>query len=124
VAAVIKAVRSSQLSAAASRSSCRMSGSATPYSSAATGIANNSVQVDLVGGREETRSDPVDFVGAIKWRGKSAFGRSDLAQLNAFRSSVSGTDADTRLIGVSRTGFSVAGLDVELTAEDILAAYA
>lgn len=85
---------------------------------------DNSVAVDLVGGREETRSDPVDFVGAIKWRGKSAFGRSDLAQLSAFRSSVSGTNADTRLIGVSRTGFSVAGLDVELTAEDILAAYA
>lgn len=85
---------------------------------------DNSIEVDLVGGRDETRTDPVDFVGAIKWRDTSNFDRSDFAGLATHRSIVPGTTGDTRLVGVSRTGFDVTGLDVELTAEDLLAAYA
>jgi hypothetical protein len=40
------------------------------------------------------------------------------------RASVPGTDAQTRLVGVSRAGFrDAAGLDVKLSARDLLAAW-
>ena len=85
---------------------------------------DSSVEVDLVGGSEEAKADPVEFIGSVKWRESGAFGRSDLAALTTQRADVPGTSGETLLIGVSPTGFDVNGLDVELDAEDILRAYA
>ncbi len=84
---------------------------------------DSTVEIDLVGGRERDLADPVDFVGSIKWRGRAVFDRSDFAALTAHRGVLPGTTSETLLVGVSATGFSTAGLDVELTAEDVLAAY-
>ena len=39
------------------------------------------------------------------------------------RSEIPGVNGVTRLVGVSRTGFNVAGLDLELGADDVLEAY-
>jgi uncharacterized protein len=39
------------------------------------------------------------------------------------RSQIPGTDDDTLLVGVSRHGFTVGGLDVQLTPEDLLGAF-
>ncbi|HZT17064.1 MAG TPA: ATP-binding protein [Gaiellaceae bacterium] len=81
-------------------------------------------EVDLVGGRERDEAGIVEFVGSIKWRDNKPFSRKDVAALHDHRGVVPGATSDTRLIAVSRTGFDAAGLDVELTAEDIIAAYA
>jgi AAA+ ATPase superfamily predicted ATPase len=84
---------------------------------------DNSIEVDLVGGRGDSGSDPVDFVGSIKWRDRAQFSRSDLQDLAAHRTDVPGAASESLLIGVSRTGFSTDGLDTALTADDIVAAY-
>lgn len=79
------------------------------------------VEVDLVGGREPNRSDTIDFVGSIKWRETQPFDRKDLAALLAARDQVPGATEDTRLVGVSRSGFATNELDVELGPADLLA---
>ncbi|MBM3678798.1 MAG: ATP-binding protein [Actinobacteria bacterium] len=80
------------------------------------------VEVDLVGGRGEVRSDMIDFVGSIKWRENAPFDRSDLAALVAARVAVPGATADAILVGVSRSGFTTADLDVEIGPEQLIAA--
>jgi hypothetical protein len=80
------------------------------------------VEVDLIGGREQIRSDAIDFVGSIKWRESQPFDRRDLAALAAARVQVPGADEETRLIGVSRTGFATSELDVELGPADLILA--
>ena len=64
----------------------------------------------------------IAFVGSIKWREKAPFGRSDLDALLALRPRVPGAAA-AKVIGVSRSGFAVRGLDLALTARDLLAAW-
>lgn len=84
---------------------------------------DSSIEVDLVGGSDPERADPVEFVGSIKWRGRASFDRSDMAALMTHRGSVPGSTPDTRAVGVSATGFTATGLDVTLDATDIVAAY-
>jgi uncharacterized protein len=85
---------------------------------------NNSIEVDLVGGDTLPSAKHIGFVGSVKWREDHAFDRADGSALAAKRLSVPGTDASTKLIGVSRRGFVPRnGLDVELAPEDIIAAY-
>lgn len=84
---------------------------------------DNQIEVDLVGGRGQEQAEVVEFVGSIKWRGNKPFSRKDLTALADHRAVVPGSDSDTRLIAVSRTGFDASGLDVELTADDIVAAF-
>jgi len=85
---------------------------------------DNRVEVDLVGGRSAAAPPRVDFVGSIKWRDSAPFDRSDAAALASARAVVPGADAATKLVGVSRNGFrAAAGLDVKLTARDLLAAW-
>ena len=81
---------------------------------------DNSVEVDLVGGRGETGSERIDFVGSVKWRRRGKFDRADFSRLVHDRAVVPGTSDDTLLVGVSRNGFAVEGLDVRLSAEDII----
>jgi uncharacterized protein len=83
---------------------------------------NGSVEVDLVGGRDQTTSEQIDFVGSIKWRERDDFDRADFSRLIQHRALIPGANDDTLLLGVSRHGFSVDGLDVRLTPEEILAA--
>ena len=63
-------------------------------------------------------------MGSIKWRDDQAFRRADRAALATQRASVPGADEDTALLGVARQTFDAdAGLDIQLTADDIVAAY-
>ncbi|MFI5005345.1 MAG: ATP-binding protein [Solirubrobacterales bacterium] len=83
---------------------------------------DNSVEVDLVGGRGPTASEQIDFVGSIKWREKGKFDRGDFSRLIQHRALIPGASEETLLVGISRGGFGVDGLDVRLTPEDIVAA--
>jgi AAA+ ATPase superfamily predicted ATPase len=84
---------------------------------------DGSVEVDLVGGRGQATSERIDFVGSIKWRERGRLDRGDLSKLIQHRALVPGATDETLLIGVSRNGFGVDGLDVRLTPEDIVAAF-
>lgn len=82
---------------------------------------DGSVEVDLVGGRHPAASERIELAGSIKWRERGVFDRRDLAALIRHRAQIPGADDDTLLVGVSRSGFNVEGLDVQLTPEDLLA---
>lgn len=79
------------------------------------------IEVDLVGGRERNRSDTIDFVGSVKWRESQPFGRRDLAALVAARAQVPGATEGTRLVAVSRSGFTTSELDIELGPDELTA---
>ncbi|MGO9322525.1 MAG: ATP-binding protein [Solirubrobacteraceae bacterium] len=64
---------------------------------------NNQVEVDLVGADAESPKR-VAFVGSIKWRTRSPFGRRDARRLAEQRGAVPGAAA-AKLVGVSRSGF-------------------
>ena len=84
----------------------------------------DTVEVDLVGGDTRPRASAIAFVGSIKWRDDQTFRRADTAALLAQRAAVPGADAATALVCASRHGFDAdVGLDVELTPNDIIAAY-
>lgn len=84
----------------------------------------STIEVDLVAGDTRPRASTITFVGSIRWREDQNFHRSDTAALATQRAAVPGADDDTALLGVSRRGFDPdAGLDAQLTAEDIIAAY-
>jgi AAA+ ATPase superfamily predicted ATPase len=84
---------------------------------------DGSVEVDLVGGRDHAGSEQIDFVGSIKWRDRAEFDRGDLSRLIQHRALIPGASDGTLLVGVSGSGFSVDGLDVRLSPEDIVAAF-
>ncbi len=84
---------------------------------------DNQVEVDLVGGRGEHGSDVIDFVGSVKWKDRGQFDRDDFSRLVAHRERVPGATATTGLVGVSRTGFNVEGLDARLEPRDLVDAW-
>lgn len=84
---------------------------------------DNSVEVDLVGGRDEKGSEQIDFVGSIKWHTRGKFDRADFGGLIRDRALVPGATDESLLVGVSRNGFAVEGLDVRLTPEDLVSAF-
>lgn len=72
----------------------------------------NDPQVDLVG--MDDREKSVSFVGSIKWRADQPFSMADVdalrvAALHHPRGGVPGASAETRLVGVSRSGFVSTG---------------
>jgi AAA+ ATPase superfamily predicted ATPase len=84
----------------------------------------STVEVDLVAGDSAPRPDVIPFIGSIKWRADQRFHRSDAAELASQRLAVPGADPNTELLGVSRQGFDAdTRLDIELTPDDIIAAY-
>jgi len=84
---------------------------------------DNRVEVDLIGGADPDRADPVEFIGSIKWRVGEPFNRTDLATLISNRESIPGATEHSILVGVSRTGYDTADLDVELGPTDIVDAW-
>jgi AAA+ ATPase superfamily predicted ATPase len=85
---------------------------------------DNRVEVDLVGGTERSAPTPVSFVGSVKWRQDAPFNRTDAAVLASTRAAIPGAGPATPLVGVSRGAFDDAGvLDVELSADELLAAW-
>jgi hypothetical protein len=84
---------------------------------------DNSVEVDLVGGRGQGASREIDFVGSIKWRAQDKFDQDDLSELTQHRAAIPGANEKTLLVGVSRSGFDLDGLDVRLTAGDLNMAF-
>jgi len=85
----------------------------------------NIPEVDIVGVElsQALRPTRVSAVGSIKWRERSPFGRADLADLATKRGQVPGTDADTLLVGVSRSGYTTTELDVAFTPAELLEAW-
>lgn len=85
---------------------------------------DNSVEVDLVGGDRAPVASRIGFVGSVKWRSSAPFDRGDSGALVRQRAALPGATGATALVGVSRSGFGPqADLDVEIGAQDILAAY-
>ena len=84
---------------------------------------DNRVEVDLVGGRKTDRAGTVDFIGSIKWRDRAPFDRHDVAALAQARKQVPGAGPKTRLVGVSRSGFSTGDLDVALDPGRLVSAW-
>lgn len=82
-------------------------------------------QIDLVGLPGQDRPKRVSFLGSIKWRERSRFDRRDLRALAEGGAAVPGADADTALVGVSRSGFDAGAerLDVRLEPDDLLQAW-
>lgn len=85
---------------------------------------DGSVEVDLVGGPTIEALQTIEFVGSIKWRERKPFNREDLAALQQLRTRVPGADDATPLVGVSRNGFDVDGLDVMLGPDELVDAWA
>jgi uncharacterized protein len=84
----------------------------------------STIEVDLVGGDAVPTAHTVAFVGSIKWRDAQPFHRTDTAALATQRVAVPGATDATLLLGVSRQGFDAdAGLDLQLGADDLIAAY-
>jgi AAA+ ATPase superfamily predicted ATPase len=84
---------------------------------------DGTVEVDLVGGRDTPTTASVAFVGSIKWLERQPFGRHDLAALIVHRLAVPGASPGSLLVGVSRSGFDVDGLDVRLGPTEIVDAF-
>ena len=82
------------------------------------------IEVDLVGGDNRPVAREVSFVGSVKWRQRHSFNRADVQDLAARRDEVPGASEKTPLVGVSSHGFTAgAGLDVQLTPEDLVDAW-
>lgn len=81
-------------------------------------------QVDFVGLPTLEKPSRVSFIGSIKWRQRSPFDERDLRALADAGAAIRGTDLDTLLVGVSRSGFhpAAARLDVRLGPEDLVGA--
>jgi AAA+ ATPase superfamily predicted ATPase len=83
---------------------------------------STTVEVDLVGVDRWPNARQVTLTGSVKWREQSPFNRRDLADLLEQRASVPGA-ADAALVGVSRAGFAIDGLDRTYGPADLLAAW-
>jgi AAA+ ATPase superfamily predicted ATPase len=83
---------------------------------------STTVEVDLVGVDRWPNAGKVTLAGSVKWREQSPFGRRDLADLIEQRAHVPGA-ADAALVGVSRSGFAVDGLDRAYAPSDLVAAW-
>jgi uncharacterized protein len=83
---------------------------------------SNQFEVDIVGADCAPVATNIVFVGSIKWRDKSPFDRADFDALTRVRPSVPGAES-AKLVAVSRTGFSVRGLDHAFSAKDLLSAW-
>ncbi len=85
---------------------------------------NNNPEIDLVGADSVTNPSRLPFLGSIKWREKKPFSTADAAALQRHRTQLPGAADDAILVGVSRTGFDTAALDVQLGPTDVVAAFA
>jgi hypothetical protein len=83
---------------------------------------STTVEVDLVGVDRWPDARKVTLTGSIKWRDQSPFDRRDLADLIGQRAAVPGA-ADSALVGVSRAGFAVDGLDRTYEPADLVGAW-
>ncbi|MGQ0577084.1 MAG: hypothetical protein ACT4RN_23205 [Pseudonocardia sp.] len=79
-------------------------------------------EVDLVGADAPDPPSTIRFVGSVKWRETAPFTHADLLALATHRAAVPGA-GDRPLVGVARTAVT-ADVDVALTAEDLLTAWA
>ncbi|MEV0893374.1 ATP-binding protein [Promicromonospora sp. NPDC050262] len=84
----------------------------------------NNPEVDLVGADRAPTARRVEFIGSVKWYEADTFGRHELDELARARGVVPGTDEDTPLVAVARSGFD-AGLPLAAHwgPEEIVAAW-
>ncbi|WP_330232076.1 ATP-binding protein [Nocardia sp. NBC_00508] len=66
----------------------------------------NNPEIDLIGADREPIARAVHFVGSIKWLEDRPFDRHDYDSLARSLLAVPGTDHDTRLVAVSRSGIA------------------
>ncbi|PUB31696.1 hypothetical protein C8K30_101212 [Promicromonospora sp. AC04] len=69
----------------------------------------NNPEVDLVGVDRTPTARKVEFIGSVKWYEADTFGTHEFDDLARARGAVPGTDSDTPLVAVARSGFE-AGL--------------
>lgn len=81
------------------------------------------VEVDLVGVSDLRPTGRADLVGSVKWRENAPFDNTDHAALLRARDQVPGTDSDTVLLAVSRTGVQAPGVDITLGPTDLVDAW-
>ncbi|HEX9889710.1 MAG TPA: DUF234 domain-containing protein [Nitriliruptorales bacterium] len=85
---------------------------------------DHQTEVDLVGTKAAGKNDRIEFAGSVKWRARRFFGEDDVKELSDLAPQIPGWETTTRLVGVSRTGFTKGvHLDVELTPEELLEAW-
>jgi uncharacterized protein len=89
----------------------------------AAAIRTNDVEVDLVGVDRWPGARQVTVTGSVKWRVNAPFGQRDFAGLARQRARVPGDDG-AKLVVVSRSGSSVAGVDRVYGPADLVAAWA
>lgn len=82
----------------------------------------NDPEVDLVVGDRAPVAKRILAVGSIKWLEAAPFDAHDLGRLQAHRLQVPGAQPDTPLIAVSRSGFSVDGIQ-GFEPEELLSAF-
>jgi hypothetical protein len=82
----------------------------------------NDPEIDIVAADRSPIASRVTAVGSIKWHDQSPFDVRDLARLAHHRDRLPGTDAQTPLIAVSRTGTSLADLTT-FTPDQLLTAW-
>ncbi|MGH7868185.1 MAG: ATP-binding protein, partial [Candidatus Dormibacteraceae bacterium] len=86
---------------------------------------DQNTEIDLVGVDRNESPRSVEFVGSIKWRERQPFDNHDRSELLKALAVVPGVTNAARLVAVSRSGFScVDEVDIQLTPEELLAAFA
>ena len=83
----------------------------------------NNPELDLVG-TDRAPARTIDFVGSITWLENSPFDARDFAALARDAQAVPGTDTDTKLIAVSRSGCTVDALAAHYGPDQLIAAWA
>ncbi|GAA3635461.1 ATP-binding protein [Kineosporia mesophila] len=82
----------------------------------------NDPEIDIVAADRGPIAGRVTAVGSIKWHDEAPFDVRDLARLAHHRDRLPGTDPDTPLIAISRTGTSLPDL-ATLTPSDLITAW-
>ncbi len=82
----------------------------------------NDPEIDIVAADRAPIASRITAVGSIKWHDQTPFDIRDLARLAHHRDRLPGTDDQTPLIAVSRTGTSLPDL-ITLTPDDLIGAW-
>lgn len=82
----------------------------------------NNPEIDLVVADRASAAKRIMALGSIKWLEKAPFDSHDLGQLHAHRTQLPGAAADTPLIAVARSGWTVDGV-TRLGPEELIGAF-
>jgi uncharacterized protein len=84
---------------------------------------SNDVEIDLVGADRAPIARRIGYLGSVKWHESAPLSRRDFGALSAVANRVPGADADTPLIGVSRTRNDLGPWSAVYSAENLVDAW-